>query len=417
MIKKEIKENLKEFKKQIDENVNEIQILEAIKPSAPEQEKILFDQETIQKNVNLYTKEKTFKFNLENGPFKSSYTENGSHILTHGVNGYLSSFSSQNFNLSFEMNIEDKIYDSTFLHNELYFATAQEDCVFVYDNSGKELHAVRDIHKPRMIGFLPYHFLLAGANQEGFLNYFDTSIGEMVSSVFIKDKSPTALKINSSTGIVHLAHNNGQVSLYSPAQKDYLMKISCHKGQVTTLDIDRSGINLITTGSDNKIKTFDIRNTYKPLKTEKARTNIHFTAISERNLLALGFADRITILKDFEEVYTKYQAPSRLSSLKFCPHEDILLVGHSKGICSVVIPGSGDPIYDSKEISPFMSKTQRQNHEVKRLLEKIPYDMISLKPILGEFESDSKKSLPERSKRYFDLSDDKSALSRFYKYR
>lgn len=417
MIKKEIKENLKEFKKQVEENANEIQILETIKPSVPRQNNLLLDQDLIQENVNLYTKEKTFDFYLENGPFKSSYTQNGSHILIHGINGYLSSFNSQNFSLSFETNLEDKIYDSTFLHNELYMATAQNDCVFIYDNTGRELHAVRDFNNPRMIEFLPYHFLLSGTNEKGFLNYFDTSIGVMVSTVFIKDKSPTRLKVNPTNGIVHLGHKNGQVSLYSPAQKEYLMKISCHTTAISTLEIDKSGINLITTGSDNKLKIFDIRNTYKPIKTIKTKTNIHFTSISERNLLAIGYSDKITVLKNFDEIYTSYIANDKISSLKFCPHEDILLIGHKKGVSSIVVPGSGDPIYDSKELSPFMNKKHRQEHEVKRLLEKIPYDMIAINPILGEFENINKNTFPERYMRYYDKDDNQNALTRFYKKR
>lgn len=417
MHKKEVKENIKDLKKAVEDNAVELKTLDILRPTLPTQEASGYTQEYIQKNVNLYTTEKAFNINLENGPYKCTYTKNGSNMLVTNQNGYVSSFNTQKLGLNFESNVCDKINDAKWLHNELYFALAQDDCVFVYDNTGSELHAVRDMKSTKMLEFLPFHFLLAGTTNNGHMNYLDTSIGEIIASLYIADKNPTVLTSNPSNAVVHVGTSSGIVSLWAPSQKAYLMKIKCHKSAITGIQIDRSGNNIVTTGTDNKIKIFDIRNTYKPIKSIPVKTNVHFASLSDRNLLAIGYSDRIAVLKNFDEPYMQHKAPGIISSLEFCKHEDILSIGHKNGFSTVVIPGSGDPVYDTNEDSPFVTVKERKNLEVKKLLEKIPFDLISMKQVIGSFDKFTAKSdekSGERSKRYFEH-EDKSALNRFYK--
>ena len=71
-------------------------------------------------------------------------------------------------------------------------------------------------------------------------------------------------------------------------------------------------------------------------------------------------------------LYITHPIPHRpLTSLRFCPFQDILTIGHSAGLSSVLVPGSGEPNFDSAEADPFETKKARREREVKGLLEKV----------------------------------------------
>lgn len=71
-------------------------------------------------------------------------------------------------------------------------------------------------------------------------------------------------------------------------------------------------------------------------------------------------------------LYITHPIPHRpLISLRFCPFQDILTIGHSAGLSSILVPGSGEPNFDSAEADPFETKKARREREVKGLLEKV----------------------------------------------
>lgn len=215
------------------------------------------------------------------------------------------------------------------------------------------------------------------------MKYRDISTGKIVAELRTGLGRCDTMTQNPANAIINLGHGNGTVTLWSPNTTTPLVKMLCHRGPVKSIAVDKGGYYMATAGLDGQLKIWDIR-TYKPVHEYFTSTPASTLAISDIGALAVGYGPHIAIWQD--ALKTKAKSPylthlepgSAIDNLQFCPFEDMLAFGHSNGIKSLIVPGTGEPNFDSLEANPYQTKKQRQESEVHSLLDKIQPEMITI---------------------------------------
>lgn len=217
------------------------------------------------------------------------------------------------------------------------------------------------------------------------LHFRDTSTGQQVATMKTKLGPTRSMRANPRTGVMHLGHSNGTVTLWTPTVKEPVVKMLCHSGHVTALAAD--GNYMTTAGADGYWKVWDLRK-YEGMHAFKyfghAPSDMD---ISMTGLVALGFGTHIHVWKDalsssrpqFPYMDEMLEA-TQVSSVRFRPYEDVCAFGSTKGFGGLLIPGAGHANIDSFEANPFETKEQRREKEIRGLLEKLQPDSIMLDP-------------------------------------
>ncbi|KAK6226040.1 bing4ct domain-containing protein [Colletotrichum tabaci] len=361
-------------------------------------------QDEITESVAVTTAQKRFELKLEElGPYVGEYTRNGRELLLAGRKGHLATFDWREGRLGCEIQVGETIRDARWLHNNQFFAVAQKKYVYIYDHNGVEIHCLRKHMEVTHMEFLPYHFLLGTVASTGFLKYQDVSTGDIVSEMPTKLGPPTAMTQNPWNAVFHVGHQNGTVTLWSPNQTDPLVKLLAHRGPVRSLAVDREGRYMVSTGQDCKMAVWDIR-MFKEVNQYFTRQPASSVAISDSGLTAVGWGTQTSVWKDLflknEPVQQKVQSPymawggegKRIERVRWCPFEDVLGMGHDEGFSSIIVPGAGEANFDALEVNPFETAKQRQEAEVKGLLNKLQPEMIALDPnFIGNIDLRSDK--------------------------
>ncbi|KAI1816394.1 WD40-repeat-containing domain protein [Poronia punctata] len=355
-------------------------------------------QEEIQEGVSVATAQKRFDLTLNQlGPYVFDYSRNGRDLLLGGRKGHIASMDWRQGKLNCEFQVNEIVRDVKWLHTNQYMAVAQKKNVYIYDGNGVELHCLNQHREVSHLEFLPYHFLLATLGASGLLKYQDVSTGQLVTEIATKLGPPASLAQNPYNAVLHTGHNNGQIQLWSPScssSNGPLVKLLAHRGPVKAMSIDRGfhkGRYMVSTGQDCKMNVWDIRQ-FRVVNEYFTRQPASSVAVSDRGVTAVGWGTHTTMWKGLftkhADEHVKVQSPyltwggegRRVERVRWCPLEDVLGIGHDEGFSSVIVPGAGEPNMDVMEINPFETKKERQDSEVKSLLNKLQPEMIALDP-------------------------------------
>ncbi len=345
-----------------------------------------FTQDAIKEAVSIQSAKKRFDLKLaEGGQYGVDYTRDGRHLLLAGRRGHVAAFDWERGVLKCEMHLGETVRVARWLQNQAMFAVAQKKHVYIYDGDGVEVHRLHKQMEVDHMEYLPYHFLLASMSNEGTLRYQDMTMGTIMAEWQTKTGRCRAMRQNPATGIMHIGHAGGSVSLWSPSSSGPLVTMQCHRSPIKAIAIDSVGHHMVTSGSDGHVRVWDLR-TYRRMYEYNPISPATSLDISQRGMLVAGHGPHVTVWRDAlagraKEPYLHHLVGGEtVTSVRFPSFDDVLGVGHSGGFSSILVPGAGEPNYDSFEANPFASKMQRREAEVKQILDKLPIETIMLDP-------------------------------------
>ncbi|KAI4907225.1 hypothetical protein J4E90_009727 [Alternaria incomplexa] len=355
-------------------------------------------QDEIKREVGMETAKKGFELKLDGlGPYDvCEYSRNGRDLLIAGRKGHVATFDWRDGKVGCELQLAETVRDARWLHtsNQKNFAVAQKNCVYIYSGDGVEMHKLKNHSEATHLEYLPYHFLLASVSTAGIIRYTDVSTGQSLPQLYTKLGPATAFAQNPHNAILHVGHQKGLVTLWSPNSATPLVKLLPHRGPVRSIAVDRSGTYMVSTSQDRRMSVWDVR-MFKEMYQTHLRVPGTTLSISDRNLTAVGYGTQTSIYKDdiFRRNAEDAAAPImpymgwggeglNVSRVRFCPFEDVLGISHDKGFTSIIVPGAGEANPDTLEpgTNPYETSKQRRETEVHALLEKIQPEMIALDP-------------------------------------
>ncbi|XP_009078411.1 PREDICTED: WD repeat-containing protein 46, partial [Acanthisitta chloris] len=259
----------------------------------PGEDSLTISQREIADAVDIASASKHFELRLEQfGPYRLDYTRNGRHLALGGRRGHLVAMEWHTKKLLCEINVLESLTDLAWLHTESLLAVAQRRWLHVYDSQGLEIHVLKSFPRVLRLQFLPYHFLLVAANESGFLQYLDISVGKEVATINTRGGRLAVMAQNPTNAVIHLGHSNGTVSLWTPNVPEPVVRLLAHRGCVRALSVDHSGRLMATSGLDRKVKIWDLRN-LEILQEWQLPLGASELSFSQRGALAAASGDLV----------------------------------------------------------------------------------------------------------------------------
>uniref|UniRef100_A0A1D1YRM5 Putative U3 small nucleolar RNA-associated protein 7 n=1 Tax=Anthurium amnicola TaxID=1678845 RepID=A0A1D1YRM5_9ARAE len=343
-------------------------------------------QESIINEVDILSSRKAYDIVKEAalGPYMLAYTLSGRKVLIAGRKGELTILDILTMDLIREFSVRETVRDVVFLQDEQTYAVAQKKYVYIYNEFGIENHCLKEHEAALKLQYLDKHFLLASVNKFGQLRYEDISTGEMVANYRTGFGRTDVMKTNTYNTVVGLGHLGGKVTMWKPTNVKPLVTMLCHHGPVTAVAFHGDGHLMATAGMDHKIKLWDLRK-FQAIRSYAGHAKT--LDFSQKGLLAVGNGSYVQIWQDSlgNQNYGPYMNHSlvkgyQVGKVCFRPYEDVLGIGHSGGISSMLVPGSGEPNFDTWVANPYQTTRQRGEKEVHALIDKLQPETIMLDP-------------------------------------
>ncbi|EKG08767.1 hypothetical protein TCSYLVIO_000080 [Trypanosoma cruzi] len=346
-------------------------------------------QDDIVSAVDLQTREKKYELLLDKlGPYKVDFSLNGTHLLLAGMRGHVANIRWKDFALNGEVQLKDRVDDAKFLVDHTMTALAQKKYVYMYTKEGSEMHILSQMANMDRLAYLPRHLLLCAASTRfSVMQYMDISTGqELGAKVPAVVRDPTScMDVNPSNGVIASCDLRGVVKFWSPVVLDPLVQLKGHKGVIDDIRFHPNGRFFVTLGGDHKFKVWDCR-TLRALEEYAVTYTFNTIDISSSGLVAMGGGTNVQLWKGIfssakpTAPYMKFGLGygNIAQQVRFCPFEDVLGIGHSRGFQSMLVPGAGDANPDFFYANPHETERHRKERVVSTLLDKLPPDTISL---------------------------------------
>ncbi|XWS47458.1 hypothetical protein CRYUN_Cryun14cG0153700 [Craigia yunnanensis] len=353
-------------------------------------------QESIAREVDILSSRNQYDIVLpELGPYTLDFTPNGRYMAAAGRKGHLAIVDMKTLNLIKEIQ-PNSSEPCNLLDPSVFFSSARPTLLhslalvldnhaipvasswypYIYNRDGTELHCLKEHGAVLRLQFLRNHFLLASINKFGLLHYQDVTVGEMVGNFRTGSGHTDVMQVNPFNGVVALGHSSGTVTMWKPTSAAPLVKMLCHPGPVLSLAFHPNGHLMATSGKEKKIKIWDLRK-FEVIQTFPGHAKtLNF---SQKGLLAAGTGSFVEILANFSgsHNYSRYMTHSiakgyQIGKVLFRPYEDVLGIGHSMGWSSILIPGSGEPNFDSWVANPLKHLNRGERRKCTLCLTSFP---------------------------------------------
>ncbi|KAL3845773.1 hypothetical protein ACJIZ3_003176 [Penstemon smallii] len=338
-------------------------------------------QEAIHTEIDILSKRNQYDIVFPGlGPYTLDYSINGRYFVAAGQKGHLALVDMKKMDIIKEFQVRETVHDVVFLHNQKFFAAAQEKYVYMYNDNGTEVHCLKEHGAASRLQFLHKHFLLTSINIFGQLHFQDITTGKMISNIRTGLGRSDVMEVNRFNNVVAVGHSKAGVSMWKPTSAVPIYTRQCHMGYpVTAIAFHSNGHLMATAGIEREIELWDLRK-HEVLQTLPCHANS--LDFSQKGMLSAASGSSVQVFEDFSGVYMNHPMAKgyQIKKVLFRPYEDVLAIGHSMGWSSILVTGSGEPNFDSWVANPFETRKQRNEKEVHALLDKLPPETIMLEP-------------------------------------